>query len=220
MTDDRANAHEEKAGRVPKSPVGLARAGVGGRPSLLTDDVQQRILMAVRNHQRIEVAAELAGVSRSILYGWLSTGARAQIHLAGGGKRSELTALERRCADLSEAIGRAMAIAEGTAINGIIRAGTQPGVETKRTKRCVGLDDGGQPVYAEETTTTERPPDHRALTWWAERRVPAYHLKQSLELTGADGGPLEIEFAVRLAGIEEKIRKHQAAIAAESREGE
>ncbi len=185
-----------------------------GRPALLTDEVIDRILAAVKGHQRLEVAAEMGGVGRATLYGWLRAGARAKDHLANGGDPAALTVLERRCADLTASIENAMGLAEATAVHHIVRAGLRPSVETRRTTRCLGLVDG-QPVYVDEVTTTERAPDPRALQWWLERRVPGYG--QRTELTGANGGPVAIEFAARIEAVHAKIAAHQAAIAAQSK---
>lgn len=216
MTTSRGRGEDQTPARRPAARPS-ARKGTG-RPSLLTDEVANKVLAAARAHQRIEVAAEIAGVGRETLYGWLRQGARARDHLARGERPSALTPLERRCAEFTDDLMRALAFAEGTAVNSVVRAGSQPSVETKRTTRCVGLNDEGVPIYAEEVTTTERPPDWRAHTWWLERRVTAYHLRQSVELTGADGGPIEIDFAARLEGVVQKIRAYQASIAVESQE--
>lgn len=195
----------------------LETADVGGRPAKLTAEVEERILAAIRTHQRIEVAAGLVGVGRSTLYGWLGVGARAKERLGKGAERSDLTAHESRCADFVDAVSEAMAMAEATAVHAVRVAGTRPSVETKTTRRCVGMEDG-EPVFAIETTTTERPPDARAAQWWLERRVPAYRSRTGLEVTGAEGRPIEVEFAARMAALDARIKRGSAAIAADSRE--
>lgn len=195
--------------------------GRTGRPTKLTDDVQERILAAARGHQRVEVAAELAGISRETFYNWLRLAAKAKEHLARGGKMTELTALDRRCMDFSEALRQALAQAEGLAVRNVINAGSRASVETKRTRRHVGLDENNQPIYAEEVTTTERPPDWRAEAWWLEHGPTVsgqYAGRQRVELTGAEGGPLAIEFATRMEALKRRIEGGSAAIAAESRE--
>ncbi len=50
-------------------------APAGGRPSLLTDEVQERIVAIVKGGSLIETAAAVAGVSRSAVYRWLERGA-------------------------------------------------------------------------------------------------------------------------------------------------
>ena len=151
-------SHEQANGKMTKEVVNV---NSGGRPAKLTTEVQERILGAIRTHQRVEVAAGLAGVGRSTLYGWLSVGAKAKERIGKGTKRAELTAHESQCSDFFEAVWEATAIAEAHAVHTIRVAGTRPSVETKTTRRCVGIEDG-EPVFAVETTTTERPPDARA----------------------------------------------------------
>lgn len=47
---------------------------VGGRPSVLTDEVQERIVAIVKGGSLIETAAAVAGVGRSTVYEWISRG--------------------------------------------------------------------------------------------------------------------------------------------------
>lgn len=218
--------------RVFGKPVALptervvTHAGVPertGRPTKLTDEIQEKILAAARGHQRVEVAAELAGITRQTFYNWLRIAARANAHLAKGGSKSDLTSNECRYVEFSEALTQALAAAEGKAVHHVLAAGSRPSVETKRMKRYVGLDANGLPIYAEETTITERPPDWRADAWWLENGPTLrgqYGSKRRVELTGPGGGPLELEFIASLEALEAKIRGAQGTIAVECQEAE
>lgn len=181
-----------------------------GRPTRLTPEVEAAIFAAVRSHQRVEVAWELAGIKKETFYGWLRAAARARLHVERGGKLSDLSTLTRRCLDFSDSLTREMAMAEAFAVRDVVHAGSQPYVETRRTTRCAGLDKDSRPIMVEEVTRTERPPDWRARMAWLQARVPAYNPKQRHEHSGPDGGPVPIAIAVRLEGLAAAIAEHQA----------
>lgn len=185
-----------------------------GRPDHLTDDVQEKILAAVRSRQHVEVAYVLAGVSKSAYYQWLGRAARARQDIAAGTRKlSDLGSLDRRCLEFVEALMRAEAQAEGFGVREIVAASSQPVTETEERveERVVGVGENGQPVIATVRTTVTRtkPADWRAAAWMLERRHARYRARQ--EITGADGGP--IEFTVRLAALVEVIASHQAGSA-------
>lgn len=205
---------DQAAPPLPVTPAPTPRRG-RGRPPGLTDEVQVAILAAVRSHQRLEVAAQVAGVGRATLYDWLRAGVRAQNHVAAGGPLKDLSALQRRCMDFSDALAREMATAEAFAVRDIVHAGARPQVETRVVRRCVAVVDG-KPVMVEETTTTTRPPVWQARSWWLEHRVAAYNPKTRHEHSGPDGAAIPVAMAVRLEGLAAAVAEHQAAIQAES----
>jgi hypothetical protein len=53
-------------------------APMGGRPSVLTDEVQGQIVAIVKGGSLIETAAAVAGVGRSTVYRWLERGAEGE----------------------------------------------------------------------------------------------------------------------------------------------
>lgn len=153
------------------------------------------------------MAYELAGVKKSTFYGWLQSGAEARTFLDRGGKRGQLSALQRRCLDFSDTLTHAMAQAEGFAVRDVVSAGSQPVVERRETFRCVGVDRQGAPIMVTETTTITKPADWRARAFWLQSRVPAWSKRQ--EISGPGGGPIPMEMAHRLATLAESIRDFQ-----------
>jgi len=67
----------------------------GGRPTKLTPELQERICLAIRAGNYIEVAASFAGIHKDTLYAWLKRGARA----SSGVYREFSDALEKALAD-------------------------------------------------------------------------------------------------------------------------
>ncbi len=181
-----------------------------GRPMSLTEETERQILAAVRNHQRDDVAAELAHVGASTLRGWKHDGAKARVFLAEGGTLARLTAYDRRCLDFLAALDEARAQAEGIAVRGWLAAGLQPQTTTKRRQRFAGMDDQGQPIMVTETSEEIRPPDASLLVKWLERRVEAYRPTAALDV--------DLAVSLRAAGLAERVRAHQEAIAATSSE--
>jgi hypothetical protein len=84
--------------------------GPVGRPDGLTDEVVQRILVAVRSGSALEVAAQAAGISRATLHRWRARGEREK-----AGKFREF----------ADALARAEAEAEAHLVALIVRAGDQ-----------------------------------------------------------------------------------------------
>lgn len=193
----------KKNGR-PAKPV--------GRRTALTDETEAKILAAVRNHQRLPVAAPLAGVSYSALMHWRQMGVEARIFMEDGGRLSALSSLERRCLEFVEKLEKADAEAEGLAVRSWLAAGINRQKTTKTVRKVIGTDDAGQPIYATETTEEERPGDWRAVESWLERRRPDYRRSAEVEVN--------VDVHLRAAGLAERVRAHQEGrtIAAESRE--
>lgn len=173
-----------------------------GRPSLLgqvidTDEngndilVEDRILAMVRSGNYIEVAAACAGVDKETLFSWARIGAKAARAKAKDPKRV-LTAHERRCISFSAALHKAAALSEAELIAGIEAAGTKKRLTIVTTRKRVLI--GGEWVETVETKTEEADPEWRALAWRAERRFTSrWGQRGSLEVSGPDGGPIELE---------------------------
>lgn len=190
-----------------KAPKKMTRNKPGaGRPDKLTPEAEQQILAACRNHQPLDVAASLAGVDQATFTGWLREGAKAEQVLAKGGNLSDLTAYQKKCRKFSQDIRRAMDQAHAIALKGVVDAGLKRQTTVVRKHKYVGKNEDGNPIFADEEQVTETPPDPTHLKWWLERTQKRYAPKSSVELTGADGGPLQIEFAARMEALDARIK--------------
>jgi hypothetical protein len=158
-----------------------------GRPDKLTDERAQTIVDAVRRGVPRETAARLAGVAPSTLFLWLSKGQQA----ASG-----------RYSEFSEAVDRAAAEAEETAIEAIRQAAQGGGMITTRTYT---RKDG---TVVEEITRAK--PDWSAAAWYLERafrdrwsRVERVDLKLLADQVAHDEGltPEERDELFREVGI-------------------
>jgi transposase len=84
---------------------------VAGRPSKLTDDVQERLLRMLQAGVYQDAAADAAGVGRSTYYAWLERGRRERERLAGDARRKAKPD-ERRYLDFLDAVETARGTAE------------------------------------------------------------------------------------------------------------
>lgn len=83
-----------------------------GRPTKLTDEVQQRVVSALRAGQRLDVAASHAGVAAATVREWVARGRGTD------GRRHTA-----RYAAFAEAVERAPASAEMRAVATVLKAG-------------------------------------------------------------------------------------------------
>ncbi len=193
----------------------------GGRPLSLTQAKVDLVIRALRQRNVLEASAAIADVKRSTLYDALRRGREVSEALEGGARRRQFTKNELQLAEFSDAITRAIGEAEAQTIALIGRAGTEPTTETTTKRRYVGRDDQGRPVYADEITTVQRPPDWKALAWIAERRWPDWAPRQRTELSGPAGGPIPVEQRVGLllTRVEELRQGPPHVIDVEAQEG-
>lgn len=170
--------------------------------------VADAIIDAIRGGNYIETAARLADVDKVTLHAWLKEGAGLAIAV-NNGKRSlsSLKAQEKRLLEFSYSVQRATAEAESAGQAGILAAGRLR-QQKSRTTTVTKMVNGVRVV--ETTTTTEDvPADWRALAWHQERRFfgQGWGPKEQVELTGADGGPVELDLTVRAAELTERVRR-------------
>lgn len=166
----------------------------GGRPSKLTQQMIDRIGASLRTGHYVETAAAMAGISKVTLYAWLKHGARMADTPA-----SKLKAHDRLCISFLQVVEAAQADAEDRDLlrhAAVARGGLERTITTEKTN--------AQGEVIEKTVKVETmPPDARAIEWRLERRHPArWGRRSSIEVTGPDGGPLELtteERADRLA---------------------
>lgn len=164
------------------------------RPSKLTDKLIDQIAGNLRTGHYVETTAAMTGLSKQSMYSWLKIGARNHDKPV-----SKLTAHEQRCIRFLDAVEQAQADAEDRDLlrhAALARGGLERRTVIERTNAEGNL--------VERTTKVETlPPDARAIEWRLERRHPEkWGRRSSIEVTGKDGGPLELtteERADRLA---------------------
>lgn len=145
-----------------------------GRPTKLTAEVRDKIIAAVRAGNYFATAADIAGIDRATLYRWQQAGSDADA--------------DTELRDFCNALTRARAEAEARMV-GCVLKDAMGGQVIKRTTRR--YRNGVTEV--EETLT---PPNGRvALDYLARSFRDTWSPKAaaSLELTGADGGPVQVE---------------------------
>jgi hypothetical protein len=166
---------------------------VAGRSTKLTDEVEARILDAVRGGNFLTTAAAYAGIGERTLYTWLSD--------------------ERpRYRQFRQAVDTARAEAEvrtAASMQRLILGG-----ETKReVTRTTTHPDGSVTREVEREVTL---PDMKAIGFYLERSHPdRWGRRQALEVTGAGGGPVQVGVQIDVAGIAARVAAARAELAEE-----
>jgi AcrR family transcriptional regulator len=166
----------------------------GGRPTKLTAEVSTRIVEAMEKGNYLETAAAYAGVHKATVYRWLSDGESPD-------SPSELR-------EFRDAVMRARAHAEHRMVAVIDRT-AQGGAILSETRR--ELPDG-----TVETECRYAAPDGRlALEFLGRAHPTRWGRRGSLEVTGAEGGPIQVMseesltvHAQRLATHLRELREH------------
>lgn len=150
-----------------------------GRPTKLTPQVAEKIIAAVRAGNYLETAAENAGVNRTTLYRWQQAGSDADA--------------DPELRDFCNALTRARAEAEARMVGCVLRD-AMGGTVVKRITRTYrnGV------VETEEQVT---PPNHRAAIEFLSRSFPQTWGRRAVEVTGADGGPVQVEQRSVIIGV-------------------
>lgn len=177
-------------GRPPKLGQKIAEDRAGN--PIRVEDV---VLQALRAGNYVEVAAAAAGIHRDTLRDWIRVGQRAPVVAAKEQRR--LTPHESRCVAFSVAVARTVAEAEVYDIARIQEAGLEPSVKRVTVTREVPIagEDGKVTIHKSvEVREEQLPPDWRALAWRRERRSSRrWGQRGALQVTGADGGPVQHE---------------------------
>lgn len=148
------------------------------RKTRLNQDLFDRIVESVRKGNYVKVACQANGVPEKVGSEWLMRGEGTH------GSRPGASIFAR----FARAIRTAQADAEQEALEAIREAGQG---FTIRKVKVTSNPDGSERREAEESTRR----DWQALAWWLERTKKDRYRK-SEEVTGPDGGPIQIE-AVR-----------------------
>ncbi|MFJ7054666.1 hypothetical protein ACIQU7_23450 [Streptomyces albidoflavus] len=162
------------------------RPAPGGRPRLLSEEVETRLVGASRTGVAVELAAEMAGVSRSSFLAWMARG-RAEVEARDAGTAPDPA--EEPYAALYEKVRTARATAAARAMVNIRRV-ADGGIVTKVTTRR--FRDAVTGEIVEETVEDRTAPDWRADAWYLERQHREQYGKDAVvavEITGLGDSP-------------------------------
>lgn len=207
------------ARRTPRrGNLPAARNGSTGQPSKLTARTERIILEAVLEGNHLTAACNAAGIGHRTLYRWLEVADQIEDAIETGKPYDEnglpYLRFRQRLAD-------ARARAEMRAVH-VIQKAMQGGYVT--SERPV-QDVDGRPVRGDDgrilmERTWAQPDGRLALSYLARSRPSEWgqNATQRLELTGAGGGPVQVEhsedqfaaLAARLAQTAETMRREDA----------
>lgn len=145
-----------------------------GRPTIFDQERSEALLNAIRLGTPLQVACDFAGISRETLRLWRQRGNRA---LAGDPRR--LSPIDRKFAAFIVALDKAVA---------------QAGVQAQRTIHTLMSQD------VRSATPEQQRIAMSAAQFFLTHRLPDYYTtKVSTELTGKDGGPIEMALTAEKA---------------------
>ena len=168
----------------------------------------ERIVEAVSLGGFLHDAAARIGVTVETLRDWRRQGnaARAQV-LAGTRRRSQLSARQRQYAELAANMETAEAEAR-LRLLGLGQQLAQGGRQRTETTIRTIAPTGGTPQLVETTERTlVAEPDARMITWLLAHRWPADFGATRVELTGPDGGPVNVHTEPALDQLRQAIDK-------------
>ncbi|MFE3139604.1 hypothetical protein [Streptomyces scopuliridis] len=180
-----------------------------GRPTLLSEEVEGRIIAASRTGIAVELAAEAAGISSATYHRWMARG-RAEVAAREDGQAPNRD--EDPYVELFERVRTARAMAAARAMANIRRV-ADGGITTKITTRKFRDPETGQIV--EEVTEDRTAPDWRADAWYLERQHRNHYGKDAalaIEITGLDSGAPSQEERVDLGALAERLNQTLFAV--------
>lgn len=186
-------------------------AGADEHGNPIAETVRERILRHTRRGLPPEIAAQSARISTRTFTLWLQAG-RSAISEIDTDPQVELSDEQRIAAEFATDIDASLGswLAEA---NVMLEAETrrQRIVSTKEVHAVdangrVVLDANGVPVVAERTVTTKEVPGELGRLAWRMGKVSPVYGRERIELTGADGGPVEVDIGERLATVLADIR--------------
>jgi hypothetical protein len=186
-----------------------------GRPTDLTPTVHNRIVALITAGNYLSTAAEAVGVARSSVYRWIDWGKEEAQRIARGDPPDP----DREVfVQFYEATTKARAKRE-TVLVDVLSNVIQGGAVTKRTpltdRGKIVRDDDGAIMYVEEYAS----PDGRLALEVLARTKPddwARKPPTQVEITGAGGGPIEVDGPGAVASLAARI----AAVRAQREEDE
>ncbi|MFI6142349.1 hypothetical protein ACIBCC_29680 [Streptomyces griseus] len=181
-----------------------------GRPALLSEEVEGRLVAASRTGVAVELAAEMAGVSRSSFLGWMRRG-RLEVETREAGEPPNPAEDEYAALYIKVRTARAMAAARAMAN---LRRVADGGIVTKVTTRRYRDPATGEIV--EETIEDRTPPDWRADAWYLERQHREHYGKEAtvaVEITGLGTGPVgEEDAGIDMSELAERLDRSLFAV--------
>lgn len=197
VTPPTGKAKPRKAPAKKAAKRGSAVARRPGRPLRIHEVVDHRegqpvtigeqIVRDVQHGNYVETAAAAAGLDKATVFDWMRRGARLRTD-EHEGRRSRFTKDERALMEFSTSVAQAQARAEADDVRRLDRLG-QGGL--LRVVETVKVNAAGNEV--ERSTRTESlAPDAAVLQWRLERRFGARWGRQ-VAVTGADGGPVQVD---------------------------
>lgn len=152
-----------------------------GRPRLLSEDVEARLVAASRTGVAVELAAEMAGVSRTTFLRWMARG-RAEVEAREADEAPDPA--EEEYMVLYEKVRTARATAAARAMMNIRRI-ADGGIVTKVTTRQFRDSVSGEIVT--ETVEDRTSPDWRADAWYLERQHREHYGKDAIVAVEING---------------------------------
>ncbi|RZU28192.1 hypothetical protein EV284_6358 [Streptomyces sp. BK022] len=191
--------------RKPRRPARI------GRPRLLSEEVEARLVAASRTGVAVELAAEMAGISRSSFLAWMARG-RAEVEAREEGETPDPD--EEEYAALYEKVRTARATAGARAMMNIRRV-ADGGIVTKVTTRQFRDQVTGEIVT--ETVEDRTAPDWRADAWYLERQHREHYGKDAtlaVEITGLGNLPAAAneEDTVDMVALTERLNASLFAV--------
>lgn len=181
-----------------------------GRPRLLSEEVEARLVNASRTGIAVELAAEMAGISRTSFLRWMALG-RAEVEAREDGEDPDPEA--EQYAALYEKVRTARAHAAARAMANIRRV-ADGGIVTKVTTRQFRDSVTGEIVT--ETVEDRTAPDWRADAWYLERQHREHYGKDAtlaVEITGlGDAGVDPEDQAVDMSALAERLDRSLSSV--------
>ncbi len=157
---------------------------------MLTPDVERRLLHAVASGVPLIHAVTFAGIGQSTFHRWMQRGEAEEARVEDGHAESAEEAPYRQ---LWQQVSRARARVAIDQVEIVGRAAAGGYVVKERTRR---FKDPGSGQVVTETETDYAPPEWQAARWLLEKSFHREFGRNSLEVTGADGGAVQVEHGV------------------------
>lgn len=184
-----------------------------GRPTVLTPERRARILDLIADGNHLGTACAAVGIHRTTYYQWLSKGQDALDEAESTGQ--PIPDAQRVYVDFLDKVGRARARAETKAIDVVQRSMVGGFVLSEKPLQ----DVNGDPVYDSNTgevlyeRTYSQPDGRLAMEYLARARPQEWGRNQAtkVEMSGPEGGPVQVEQSVVIADLASRVASVVAA---------